>query len=137
MNFCTVELFRERKHSYSAISFNVELDGETVCRLRNGESARFLAAPGMHELRIYSIWGCIGSLTFTIQAGQQCEYITILIPFFSRRVTFAHGCFLNQQPQRDSAASALFWLIAILILVPLLLYLTGIIRPFVFFFPLR
>lgn len=137
MDFCTVELFRERKHSYSAISFTVELDGETVCRLRNGESARFLASPGEHELRIYTIWGRIGELTFTIQNGQTNEYVTILVSSFSRHVTFAHGCFTNQQPERSSAASALFCLIAIIILVPVLLYLTGIIRPFVFLFPLR
>ena len=136
MNFCTVELSREKKHSYSAISFSVELDGETVCCLRSGENARFFAAPGEHELRIYSIWGCIGHLTFSIQEGQQYEYITSLTSFFSHRVTFAHGCQIRQQAGGSTAASALVWVIALVILVPLLLYLAGIIRPFVFFFPL-
>nr|DAG01712.1 MAG TPA: Protein of unknown function (DUF2846) [Siphoviridae sp. ctSMg55] len=134
---CTVELYRERRFAYSGIAFTAELDGVAVGRLRSGDSIRFCAEAGEHELCIYSFFGCIGRVAFTVAPEQQNEYITALTSSWSHKVTFAHGVMQQRDRYRpDAGASAALWVLILLILIPLLLYLSGVIHPSIVFFPL-
>lgn len=134
---CTVELCRERRFAYSGITFTAELDGVAVGRLRSGDSIRFCAEEGEHELCIYSFFGCIGRVTFTVAPEQQNEYITALASSWSHKVTFARGVMQRRDRYRpDAGASAALWVLVLLILIPLLLCFSGVIRPSIVFFPL-
>ena len=139
MRYCTVELYRERKLSYSAIAFTAEVDGEVVGRLHSGETIQFSVPAGAHELCVYSPFGCIGRQIFTVPDNQEYDCLSILTSPFTRYVTFAHGITIDNAEGCGSSrtlGNVLLWVILLIIVIPLLLYLTGILRPAIVFFPL-
>jgi hypothetical protein len=69
-----IEIKRETRFKDAVRAYQIELDGEVIGKINNGESIGFDIQPGRHQLRMKIDWCSSPAVDFEIQIGQVLKF---------------------------------------------------------------
>jgi hypothetical protein len=70
-----IHVLRRRAYAGSAVAFRIEIDGQEIGKLRNGESVSLVVTPGFHAMQIRAaMGGHSGTVMINLAEGDEAEF---------------------------------------------------------------